>query len=209
MINAQTSALSPEPGSGPEVFHRPHPPGLYTTDASWIIDWLRSEGLAHSDAGMIDVGCNNGLFVQAWLNKIGPQSRGVDWHNMISDLVIPREYFFVRDLRVPVPDDDDLLDRRYDIVMCLEVGEHLPAKSAPVLVGTCAQFAQNGGSIVWSAATPGQGGHRHINEQPHAFWHRLFAAHGFLPRPVWRGCNQISPWYSKNAFIYSSLNWRA
>jgi hypothetical protein len=60
--------------------------------------------------------------------------------------------------------------------MCVEVGEHLPEDKADVLVDTAVRHARK--AVIWSAATPGQGGHEHINEQPHEYWVEKFAQRG-------------------------------
>ena len=189
-------------------FHDAHPPGQYVQDAELITRWLAAE---FPDAGswrMVDVGCNNGLFVRAWLDLIGREACGIDWHNMIPHLVIPQDRFFARDLRVALDHEDLLLGHKHDLALCLEVGEHVPESSAETLVETCVRLLdRERGRVVWSAAIPGQGGHKHINEQPHTYWHRAFARHGLYPRAIWRQAVDLSPWYSNNAFLYERPAW--
>lgn len=53
------------------------------------------------------------------------------------------------------------LHRRFDLVLCLEVAEHLPASAADTLVRSLTGL---GNVIAFSAAIPFQGGANHVNE---------------------------------------------
>ena len=79
------------------------------------------------------------------------------------------------DLRRPVH-----LSKRFDVVMCVEVAEHIPKRSSAVLVesicANCNRF------VVFTAAPPGTPGADHINCQPEEFWLALFRTRGFLLR---------------------------
>lgn len=66
----------------------------------------------------------------------------------------------------------------FDLAVCLEVAEHVPAEFAPRLVEFLAGLAP---TIIFSAAPPGHGGHSHINEQPPSYWDALYAKHGVKP----------------------------
>lgn len=71
------------------------------------------------------------------------------------------------------------LGRRFDMVMCTEVVEHLDPTAAEALIGTIARHAHN--LIIFSAAEPGQPGHGHINCRPLTYWLGLWRARGWLP----------------------------
>lgn len=71
------------------------------------------------------------------------------------------------------------LARPVDLAYCFEVAEHIPAELAPALVSF---LHLHGERILLTAATPGQGGTGHINEQPTEYWCELFASHGRQPR---------------------------
>jgi hypothetical protein len=68
---------------------------------------------------------------------------------------------------------------QYDLVISTEVAEHLPKHAARNFVGNLTSAAA--GSIVFSAAAPGQWGDGHINCQPKQFWIDLFADRGWVP----------------------------
>src|SRR5579859_1324497 len=85
---------------------------------------------------VIDVGCGLGT----WLAEF--QAHGVrdvwgvdgDYVN-VRHLEIPVERFLVRDLTQPLH-----LDRRFDLILSLEVAEHLPAESADTFVTSLASL---------------------------------------------------------------------
>lgn len=80
------------------------------------------------------------------------------------------------DLRRPVH-----LSRRFDVVMCVEVAEHIPNRSSAVLVESICSNADR--FVVFTAAPPGTDpGTDHINCQPEEFWFSLFRARGFILR---------------------------
>lgn len=93
-----------------------------------------------------------------------------------------------------------------DIATSFEVGEHVPEAHAAALVQLIAETAP---TVVFSAATPGQGGSGHINEQPHAFWQRLFAEHGQVCdhreteslRAEWTA-GGVESWYASNVMVF-------
>jgi SAM-dependent methyltransferase len=62
-----------------------------------------------------------------------------------------------------------------DIVLCLEVAEHMPARRSGNLLKLLTKFD----TIIFSAAHPKQGGVLHVNEQPSEYWIKRFNKHGF------------------------------
>jgi len=110
----------------------------------------------------------------------------------------------VHDLREPLD-----LEREFDLILCLEVAEHLPEESADVLCDTIAQHC--GGLILFTAATPKQGGHGHCNLQPFEFWHEKFSKRGLqrleeATEKVKQGWLNILgeslPWLTRNVVLY-------
>ena len=62
--------------------------------------------------------------------------------------------------------------------------------------------------VVFSAATPGQGGHDHRNERPLSYWKHLFmGVCGYtmkdLIRPVIQG-TQVASWYKANIVCFTA-----
>lgn len=95
--------------------------------------------------------------------------------------------------------------RAFDLVLCLEVAEHLPPWQAPKLVGLLTTWH----TVIFSAAHPNQGGVLHLNEQPPDYWIDRFASRGFrldprndLFRRELAGVD-LPPWYAANANVFS------
>jgi hypothetical protein len=95
------------------------------------------------------------------------------------------------------------LDRAFELAVCVEVAEHLPAEAAPILIASLTTLAP---VVLFSAAVPQQGGTGHVNEQWPAYWNRLFAAHGYvaadtLRTALWHDA-RVAWWYSQNLMFF-------
>jgi hypothetical protein len=146
---------------------------------------------------LIDVGCGVG----AWSSVA--RDRGVDVLAVDGDYVpreklqIPVDRFEARDLREPL-----ILDRRFDLAVCVEVAEHLPQRRARSFVADLCGLAD---VILFSAAIPRQGGADHINERWQSYWVRLFEDESYcaydLVRPrIWQE-DDVWMWYRQNIFL--------
>ncbi|KVR42929.1 hypothetical protein WK17_15675 [Burkholderia multivorans] len=92
---------------------------------------------------------------------------------------------------------------RFDLVMTLEVAEHLPFERAETFVGELTDCAD---VVLFSAATPYQYGVDHVNEQWPEFWATIFRARGFSCFDIFRDSIWNAPdvdwWYAQNTFLY-------
>lgn len=168
-----------------------------TADASVVLNILRQY---HDFKSMLDVGCGTGTWLSVAKNKCGVVDiQGVDASKHDgSQFHIPSVNYLQQDLSVPLQ-----LHRTYDLVICLEVAEHLPEGSADRLIKS---LVTHGAVVLFSAAIPGQGGQNHINEQWQSYWEQLFAAEGYksldLIRPaIWQN-PEVLPWYKQNMLLY-------
>ena len=100
------------------------------------------------------------------------------------------------------------IDRRYDLVSCVEVLEHIPEAQADRAVGFLAGSAER--SIYFSAAIPRQPGVGHINCQPSLYWMLAFERHGWeldLARSgrLHAALRGMTPcwWLPQNALIFA------
>ncbi|MEM6903222.1 MAG: class I SAM-dependent methyltransferase [Pseudomonadota bacterium] len=84
--------------------------------------------------------------------------------------------------------DDD-----FDLAICIEVAEHLPATASQDLITSLTRAAD---VVLFSAAYPGQGGTGHINEQMPKYWVDRFWQRGFVPLEM------IRPWIADDPDIY-------
>ncbi|MHB8669439.1 MAG: methyltransferase domain-containing protein [Acidimicrobiales bacterium] len=149
---------------------------------------------------VVDVGCGAG----AWLSEFRVcgvlDVVGVDGPYVPRDrLKIPKECFEVRDLSRPFS-----LDRRFDLVLSLEVGEHLPDDRAADFIDSLTGL---GPRVLFSAAIPFQGGKHHVNEQWPDYWRALFRDRGFVAvdcvRPrVW-GNDAVEAYYIQTTILYA------
>jgi 2-polyprenyl-3-methyl-5-hydroxy-6-metoxy-1,4-benzoquinol methylase len=148
---------------------------------------------------VLDVGCGRGAWLNEWRKAGVGTAQGIDGpYVQRSSLLIPAQDFTSVDLTRPFDSK-----HRYDLVTCLEVAEHLPPSAAEPLVSSLVKHSDR---ILFSAATPGQGGENHLNERPLSYWQRLFAAHDYIAfdavRPSFRYDPQIEPWYKFNTVLY-------
>jgi SAM-dependent methyltransferase len=150
-------------------------------------------------ASVADIGCGEGLWLKAFGEAGVTELLGVDgeWVEK-SRLQIPEHSFTVADLEEKIS-----LHKIYDLAVCLEVAEHLPASSADALVETLTAAAP---VLLFSAAIPLQGGSHHVNEQWPAYWAQKFAARGYVPvdavrRHIWDDAH-VSFFYAQNILLY-------
>jgi hypothetical protein len=114
-------------------------------------------------------------------------------------LKIPESKFIAHDLTKPIN-----LNKQFDLIICLEVAEHLPDEASYVLIET---IINHGSLILFSSAIPFQGGQNHINEQPYSYWEERFKLFDYkyfdyLRALFWQD-KHIEWWYRQNIFIIS------
>jgi SAM-dependent methyltransferase len=124
---------------------------------------------------VIDIGCGTGLLLNEF-NKYKIETLGIDYSERALNLCKQKKISVLKlDLeKMPIT-----VDKKYDIVTCMEVAEHLPERIANKLVN---ELVKLGNIIVFTAAPPGQGDiehHNHVNEQPKKYWIVLFNQVGF------------------------------
>lgn len=148
---------------------------------------------------VVDVGCGRGAWLSVFQSHGVERLLGLDGHYVDRRrLFVPPEFFSAADLSKPftIPD-------KFDLAICLEVGEHLPHQSAGGLIGSLVEAAP---VVLFSAAVPGQGGTYHINEQWPGYWQSLFARRGYAcldairPR-IWDD-RRVEWWYRQNLFMF-------
>lgn len=119
---------------------------------------------------IVDVGCGIGDYVAGFLIN-GVDAYGIEGSkNCLPYLVAPEDKITITDLR------KTLSWYWYDLVLCLEVLEHVEKEFANMIIYN---FSNMSDRILTSAAPPGQGGHYHVNCQPKSYWIEKFAAFGY------------------------------
>ncbi len=160
--------------------------------AAVIVPMVMAE---YQPATVLDVGCGRGWWGREFAIQ-GARVAGIDG-SYVTDPVINLTR---HDLTDPLPDLGQA-----DLVVCLEVAEHLPAERAESFV---ADLCRLGKRVLFSAAIPHQTGAGHINLQWPTYWAALFAQHGYgctdtLRWQIWDD-QTIEPWYRQNIMVYDA-----
>ncbi|MCZ2222782.1 MAG: class I SAM-dependent methyltransferase [Chitinophagales bacterium] len=150
---------------------------------------------------VLDVGCGRGAWLKVW-SKYVDIVHGIDGNYVDTNkLHFNKEGFFIRDLR-----SHFTTGRKYSLVQCLEVAEHLPEHCASSFIKSLCSHSD---LVLFSAAVPGQGGENHINEQPYYYWQNKFKNEGFIMLDPFRkkimNDKDIEPWYRFNLFLFVKL----
>lgn len=136
--------------------------------AAAVVECLLAE---FRPASVADVGCGTGVYLREFAER-GMEIRGYDGSRHAIDAAeIAAEKIVHGDLTEPLRATE-----RFDLVICFEVAEHLPAKRAQRFVENLTSLGE---TVAFSAAKPGQGGADHCNEQPSEYWIGHFARRGF------------------------------
>lgn len=150
---------------------------------------------------VVDVGCGAGAFLAEFKRAGVTRVLGMEgpWLDRARLLVDSSEVVNL-DLRLP-----SLIGRSFDLVVSLEVGEHLPARYAEGYVGFLCSL---GPLILFSAAVPFQGGQDHANERWPNYWARLFSHFGYTfvdclrPNPTLWNSSEVAACYAQNTIFY-------
>jgi SAM-dependent methyltransferase len=153
---------------------------------------------------VLDIGCGPGAWLKVFKDNGAEVICGVDGDYVDrSTLLINGECFRATDLTQPFR-----LDREYDLVVCIEVAEHLPATQAENLIELLTAAAP---VVLFSAAIPGQGGDNHINEQWPQYWRERFAERDWVMldpiRPRIRDDPRVLGYLRQNLLLAASNAW--
>lgn len=154
------------------------------------------EGL--NPTSLLDVGCGTGTWLKAAIELGITDVFGIDGVDISpANLLFPSHLFKCTDLS-----HNWDLGRRFDLVSCLEVAEHLDKNLSSNLIKSLTAHSDN---VIFAAACPNQGGQHHVNCQWPSYWQQLFNAEGFecddaVRWKIWDE-QSIEPWYRQNIFI--------
>lgn len=150
-------------------------------------------------ASVIDVGCGIGTWLSVFRETGVEDIFGIDgdWVEK-SQLEIPGDKFLAADLAKPLR-----IERHFDLVVSLEVAEHLPGSRAEGFIDSLTSL---GPVVLFSAAIPHQGGRNHINEQWPEYWLSHFQARGYVVidafrKRIWQNDN-VEWWYAQNTLLF-------
>ncbi|MEJ5265591.1 MAG: methyltransferase domain-containing protein [Bacteroidales bacterium] len=149
-------------------------------------------------SSVIDVGCGNGSWLKVFENQ-NVHITGIENSHIINaETFIDKNKIIITDL-----ESDFQHNRTYDIVLCLEVAEHLSEKYAKKFIQ---KLCTLGDIIVFSAAVPAQGGYNHVNEQFLSYWIEIFKHYNFKCFDIIRSRithhSNVLWWYKQNMVVF-------
>jgi len=150
---------------------------------------------------VLDVGCGIATWLKVFkrhdIEVIGVDKEVADKTPLFEN--IDKAEFIDLDISQPFN-----LKRKFDLLISLEVGEHIKAENAETYIKNLIDHSE---TIVFSAALPEQGGYLHINEQWLSYWIKIFEKYSFYCqdciRPlIWNNVN-VEWWYRQNIVVFS------
>lgn len=150
---------------------------LFNVIASQIVDKI-------APGSVLDAGCAMGFLVEA-LRQRDVEAYGVDISDYAIQQVHPdvKPYCWVGSVVEPFP-------QHYDLIVCIEVVEHMSAAEAEQAV---TNFCQHSDDILFSSTPFDYKEVTHTNVQPPEYWGELFARQGFF-RDVDFDAAFLTPW---------------
>jgi SAM-dependent methyltransferase len=148
---------------------------------------------------VVDVGCGLGTWLSVCREYGIDEVFGVDGDYVDkSKLEIPEDRFLSFDLRKSLR-----VDKQFDLVLSLEVAEHLPGECAETFIDSLTRL---GPVVLFSAAIPFQGGTEHVNEQWPDYWVERFRTKGYvvvdcIRKQIWQN-DYVEDWYAQNTLMF-------
>lgn len=161
----------------------------------YILDILQTE-----PKSVIDIGCGLAQWLRVFKEHGVNEVLGVDGrHVPLDKLNIDLSEFIACDLRELSATD---MGKRFDLLLCLEVAEHLEPEYAHQFVQALVSLSDR---IIFSAAVPNQTGENHFNEQYPDYWADMFSQWGYsfldpFREKFWQNEN-VNWWYRQNMFL--------
>lgn len=168
--------------------------------------------IAGPPGSYLDIGCGDGSWMLA-AHQLGYHP--IWGYDILTDngvTVPPGAVYRAYDVLA----DDHPAWRRWDLVVCVEVAEHIQPHLSRRLVHYLTSAARE--HILFSAAPPGQGPYPpegatpetlhnwHNNERSPEFWNRLFDEFGWDPdyriSKALGSMKRIDPWYRSNVKMF-------
>ena len=146
-----------------------------------------------------DLGCGRGAWLATCRDLGVRRTVGFDgsWNSQ-GDMLDQGIEFHPTDLEKALP-----LADRFDLVISLEVAEHLQPESSDIFVESLSRLSD---AVLFGAAFIGQPGANHINTRLHSFWAGKFFERGYvvfdLFRSVFWDDERVEPCYRQNTFLY-------
>jgi hypothetical protein len=148
---------------------------------------------------VIDWGCGTGFLLERLTEQGIQRLRGIEgsedaskfWNDTVKDIIKVQNVLRYR------------AKEKYDMAVCMEVAEHIPANNSSRLVQNITDSSNN--FVWWTAAPPGQGGTGHINCRDVCYWIREFESCGFIPK--WEMTYEVKAQLLKISDIVQFYSW--
>jgi hypothetical protein len=144
---------------------------------------------------VVDIGCGNGSYVFNFLNN-GIKCKGFDGSPLTEKIT----YGICRIRDFSIPTDIG----KYDLVLSLETGEHIPRQYEQTFIDNICNSAKN--LIIISWAVEGQGGTGHFNERNNDYIIGEFAKRGFsfdTDQSEYLRIRSSLPWFVRTLMVFT------
>ncbi len=152
-------------------------------------------------SSVIDVGCGTGALLEV-IARQGVQCTGLEYAEAAIEIACKRGI----EVRKMDLEQGVHIEGKWNVAVSMEVAEHLPEVCAEPFVHLLTGLSDH---VVITAATPGQGGTDHVNEQANDYWIEKFESRGFVYdvgftlqlRREWAQ-KQTADFYYKNVMVF-------
>lgn len=178
--------------------------GYFIGDSEHVTDWNLADAIIeflsdHRAETLVDFGCGDGDYVNYFIEH-GIRAVGYDGNPVTEDA--SGGTCFVLDLSNPVD-----LHNKYDWVMSLEVGEHLPKQYEKTFIENLVRHVKHGLILSW--ALKGQGGTGHFNEQNNDYIKKIFSDLGWrndLEAENYLRESASIPWFKNTVMVFCPVH---
>ena len=197
-VGEESTAEAAAPPAGPqdgrlydESYYRTYEGGSYDRGGHWtrFFGYISDEVVARwAPSTTLDAGCALGIFVEE-LRRRGVDAWGVD----VSEYAIgsvaeqTRPYCSVGSLAEELPAG---MPRRYDLVSCIEVLEHMDRAEGDRAIGRLCAMTDR---VLFSSTPDGYREPTHFTCRAPEDWSAVFARHGFV-RAFDADASFVAPW---------------
>lgn len=147
---------------------------------------------------IVDLGCGRCDYFNRFVSK-GFDVIGVDGNPDTKKYATDPSRILIADLT------QDLYLLKFDAVMCLEVGEHVPAEFEDKIALNIFRNLRPGGILILSWAIEGQGGYGHVNCRNNDYIKEKFVSFGFTCEPEKENLlrqNALLPWFRNTLMVF-------
>jgi cyclopropane fatty-acyl-phospholipid synthase-like methyltransferase len=165
-----------------------------------IYDSLLADALVDlfkDSKSVVDIGCGNGKYTMNFINH-GVNCKGYDGSPLTPE--ISGGLCEVMDF------SDQVSIGKFDLVLSLEVGEHIPAQYEQIFIDNISRAATK--HIVLSWAIEGQGGDGHYNERNNDYVITEICKRGFeyevTATELLRASSEV-PWFKNTVMVFKKV----